>query len=510
MESGIENLDHTRVAGARTRDVGGVATNGENRLLRFLADLSPIGVIQADPSGRFVYANARWCQMAGCTRRCSAVNCNWMDFVHPDDVEMVREAWTRMHDYGVPFSLEFRYRPTSERVVWVCSQAIELRDGQGRSVGYLGTATEITEVRRMREEVQRCRVELETRVRGQMIQWEQMALIVASSADAIISSDVAGRIVSWNHAAERIFGYLADYMIGRTTQDITPEDRQEEAEAIKQRVRQGERIDHFGNGARGERRLAHRSGGVGVSAFEDPSGIETWTCTIMRDVREQKEAERQLRQLSGRLLRVQDEERRRLARDLHDSTAQSLAALSVNLSILSQHGDQLPEEKRASLLADSLALADGVGSDLRTHAYLLLHPPMLEECGLASALHWLADGFASRSGIEVKLVVAPDLPRLTQPVELTLFRVIQESLANVHRHTKSPSAEIRLERDFGEIKLEVVDAGGGADPGEDRQPGVGIAGMRERLAFQVGGTLTFQLPSQRFHHLRPYPSLYEC
>ena len=224
MESGTENLAHTRVAGARTRDIGSVAANGENRLLRFLADLSPIGVVQADPGGHFVYANARWCQMAGCTEA-TAVNCNWMDFVHPDDVEMVREAWTRMHDYGVPFSLEFRYRPKSDREVWVCSQAMELRDGQGRLVGYLGTTTEITEVRRMREEVQRCRVELETRIRGQMIEWEQMALIVASSADAIISSDVSGRIVSWNQAAERIFGYLGDYMIGRTTQDITPQDR---------------------------------------------------------------------------------------------------------------------------------------------------------------------------------------------------------------------------------------------------------------------------------------------
>ncbi len=122
-----------------------------------------------------------------------------------------------MHDYGVPFSLEFRYRPTSEREVWACSQAMELRDGHGRLVGYLGTATEITEVRRMREEVQRCRVELETRVRGQMIQWEQMALIVASSSDA----DHRLRYVRENRqlelqAAERIFGYLADYMIGRT------------------------------------------------------------------------------------------------------------------------------------------------------------------------------------------------------------------------------------------------------------------------------------------------------
>jgi PAS domain S-box-containing protein len=488
MENGVENLVDTRIAGTRPRDTGSVVTSSEIQLLRYLADLSPIGVLQADTNGRFVYANARWCQMIGCPSE-AVVGREWTDFVHSEDRELVREGWTRMREYGVPFSLEFRCVSPADREIWVCSQAMELRDGQGRLAGYLGTATEVTEVRRMREEVQRYRVELETRVRGQMIQWEQMALIVASSADAIISSDLGGRIVSWNHAAERIFGYLAEYMIGRTIQDITPADRRDEAEAIMQRARQGERIDHFETmrvGSDG----ALIDVAMSVYPLEDPGGIVTGTCVVLRDVREQKEAERRLRQLSGRLLQVQDEERRRLARELHDSTAQSLAALSVNLSILKQHGEQLPAEKRASLLADSLSLADEVGRDLRTHAYLL-HPPMLEECGLASSLHWLADGFAKRSGIAVNLVVPADLPRVDENVELTLYRVVQESLANIHRHTKSPSAEIRLEQGFGHLKLEVRDAGRALAPEAGQQAaGVGIAGMRERLA-QVGGTLVF-------------------
>ncbi|MEI9894706.1 MAG: PAS domain S-box protein [Chthoniobacter sp.] len=461
----------------------------ESDLLRHLADISPVGIIQTDKEGRYVYANARWCQMTGYDRD-MVIGQSWDMVVHPEDVQKVGETWERMNEYGVPLSMELRYVRADGQVIWICSEVMELRDSQGRVSGFLGTATEVTEVRRMREEVRRCSAELEVRVRERLMEWEKMAMIVAASADAIVSCDMLGRVVNWNQAAERIFGYIAEQMLGQTMMLVTPEDRREEAETIQQRARRGERIDHFETV-----RLA-RSGeliDVAMSIFplQDASGVVTGTSSVIRDIREQKAAERRLRQLSGQLLRVQDEERRRLARDLHDSTAQSLAALSVNLSLLSQHGDQLSEEKRASLLADSLTLADGVGSGLRTHAYLL-HPPLLEECGLPAALRWLAEGFSKRSGIAVDLDLPPDLERFDPERELTLFRVVQESLANVHRHSKSPSAHIRLERQFGEISIEVRDEGGGKARAGEEQPGVGIGGMRERLA-QVGGSLSVSI-----------------
>jgi len=489
MDSGTEAMTPTRVAGGRPRERVDVPVNGEMELLRHLADLSPVGVIQTDKEGRYVYANARWCQITGYPRD-AVIGQSWDLVVHPDDVQNVTDTWVRMNEYGMPFSMELRYVRSDGKVIWICSEVMELRDGQGRVTGYLGTATEITEVRRMREEVRRCSAELEVRVRERLMEWEKMAMIVAASADAIISSDMADRIVSWNQAAERIFGYIAQQAIGQATSIVTPEDRQEEAKAIKERVRQGERIDHF------ETVCVARSGeliDVAKSIFplQDAGGIVTGTCEVIRDIREQKAAERHLRQLSGRLLQLQDEERRRLARELHDSTAQSLAALSVNLSLLSHHGEQLTEEKRASLLADSLTLADGVGSALRTHAYLL-HPPLLEECGLPAALRWLAEGFSKRSGIAVDLDLPPDLKRFDRERELSLFRVVQESLANVHRHSKSPSAHIRLEQCFDEIVVEVRDEGGGETRAGEEQPGVGIGGMRERLA-QVGGSLSVSI-----------------
>ena len=489
MDSGAEDFAPTKVAGVPPREHGHVPVHGEIDLLRHLADLSPIAISQTNLAGRFVYANARWCQMTGHAQDW-VIGRKWDEVVHPDDVETVRETWARMKEYGVPFSMEFRYLRPDAEAIWVCCEAMELRDDQGRLAGYLGTATEITEVRRMREEVQRCSAELEARVRERVIEWEKMAMIVTASADAIISCDMADRIVSWNRAAERIFGYIAEQMLGQSTAIITPEDRQEEAKAIKQRVRQGERIEHF------ETVLLARNGELidvemAIFPLQDDSGVVTGICAVLRDVRGRKAAERQLRQLSGRLLQVQDEERRRLARELHDSTAQSLAALSVNLSLLSHHGDQLSEEKRATLLTDSLTLADEVARALRTHAYLL-HPPLLEECGLSAALHWLAEGFAKRSGIPVEVDVPPELGRFDAERELTVFRVVQESLANVHRHTKSPTAKIRLEQSLDELTVEVRADGGGVMREGQETSGVGICGMRERLA-RVGGSLLVSL-----------------
>jgi signal transduction histidine kinase len=229
---------------------------------------------------------------------------------------------------------------------------------------------------------------------------------------------------------------------------------------------------------------------VALSVFplRDTDGKVSGTSAVLRDIRQQKKTERRLRQMSERLLKVQDEERRGLARELHDSTAQSLAALSMNLSLLQQDGASAPPEKRAAWVADSLSLAEEIARELRTHAYLL-HPPLLDERGVPAALRWFVEGFAARSGIAVDLVIAPEIGRLRSQIELTIFRVVQASLSNVHRHAKSPTACVRLDRADGWLTLEVRDAGCGIAGDLSQLVGVGVAGMRERLA-SVGGMLT--------------------
>jgi PAS domain S-box-containing protein len=192
-----------------------------------------------------------------------------------------------------------------------------------------------------------------------------------------------------------------------------------------------------------------------------------------------------LRELSARLLRVQDDERRRIARDLHDSTGQSLALLSMNLSALEAEASKSNPALVNGLL-ENAEIVRKIATELRTLSYLL-HPPLLEEMGLESALRWYVDGFSRRSNIRITLDLSPDLGRLSQDLEITLFRVIQECLTNIHRHSESPTATIGVSRHSGGIDLEVRDAGKGIDPeklakiASSGDAGVGLRGMRERI-----------------------------
>jgi len=202
-------------------------------------------------------------------------------------------------------------------------------------------------------------------------------------------------------------------------------------------------------------------------------------------------ANKSLRDFSARLLQLQDDERRRIARELHDSVGQLLAALTMNLSGVRADIDRL--RKTATALADSEALVQEMSQEVRTISHLL-HPPLLDEAGLASAVRWYADGFAQRSKIQVDLDLPVDFRRFSPELETAIFRVVQECLTNIHRHSGSAIARIRLLHLDGHVLLEVADEGKGI-PAENREamlsvgvPGVGIRGMRERIR-QLGGSL---------------------
>jgi signal transduction histidine kinase len=201
-----------------------------------------------------------------------------------------------------------------------------------------------------------------------------------------------------------------------------------------------------------------------------------------------------LSDLTARLMHLQDEERRRIARELHDSVGQMLAALTMNLSSAESDIARLQNASRS--IAESKAIIGEMNQEVRTISYLL-HPPLLDEAGLSSALRWYVDGFCERSKMQVELDIPENFGRLPQETETAVFRTVQECLTNIHRHSGSPVAQIVLSRSEDEVQLKVHDSGRGIPTEKLNEiasagtPGVGIRGMRERMR-QLGGSLEIQ------------------
>jgi signal transduction histidine kinase len=194
-------------------------------------------------------------------------------------------------------------------------------------------------------------------------------------------------------------------------------------------------------------------------------------------------------------MQLQDEERRRMARLLHETIAQSLAALKMDLAVVKRYTHWKDAESREArqreAIQEASALADDCIREVRTLSYLL-HPPLLDEAGLCTALQWYATGFGRRSGIEISLDLPAQLGRLPRNVETAVFRIVQECLTNIHRHAGSPDARIRLNTTDSAVLVEVSDHGHGMPyQMPDEQFGVGIMGMRERVK-QFGGHMEIQ------------------
>jgi signal transduction histidine kinase len=252
---------------------------------------------------------------------------------------------------------------------------------------------------------------------------------------------------------------------------------QQRAQALENEIAERKRAEQ-------ELRLAHDE--LERRVIERTNELEQKNLQIAKQAEILESTNQGLRQLSARLLRVQDNERRRIARDLHDSTGQVVALLSMNLSALESEAEKI-SPALAESIAENAKIVNQVSSELRTISYLL-HPPMLDEMGLESALRWYVEGFSQRSGIKVSLDLACDFGRLSSDLETAVFRVIQECLTNIHRHSESYTATIRLYQFSGNLVLQVQDQGKGIAPeklskmtSSSGVSGVGLRGMRERI-----------------------------
>jgi len=243
------------------------------------------------------------------------------------------------------------------------------------------------------------------------------------------------------------------------------------------------------------RRSKERLGVAHVELAQRQEALERFSSQLEQRVAERtfelKLAEESARELGAQVLKMQDDERKRIARELHDSIGQIAALLSLNLGRLA--GTANLTEPEAEILSDTKQLAQGLVHEVRTISHLL-HPPLLDEMGLPSALTWYVEGFSKRSEITTNVEMAPDFGRLPAACEIAIFRIVQEALTNVHRHSGSRCATVRLTAEPGKVRVEIIDQGKGV-PVEKRRSfaaggamGVGLRGMRERVA-QLGGVM---------------------
>jgi PAS domain S-box-containing protein len=412
---------------------------------------------------------------------------SWRNLIHPDDREHALRVNTDcIEGRRESIKVEFRMKARRGEWRWILDRGkCVARDAQGRALRLVGTHVDITARKRAEDEMQ----EREARLR----EAQRLAHVGSSTWD--VDSDTT----TWSEEMYRITGWDPNRPAPSYDERAalyTPESWTRMREAMQRAMATGEPYELDVDIVRpdGAVRRVHASG----AAVRNESGRVVRLHGTLQDITDQKRTEealqqtnRKLQRISRDLLRAQDYERRRIARELHDSTAQLLAALSINLGRL--RDSELEPVRRERVLSETIDLAAACSTEIRTITYLL-HPPLLEEIGLVHALRAYAQGFNQRTGIQVKIKIPPDFGRIGSERESTLFRIIQEGLANVHKHSGSRLAVIELGRDPREVRLVLQDQGRGLTEAPRRRAtgfvhlGVGITGMRER-AEQLGGRL---------------------
>ena len=466
-------MEYTRSqTGANTRhsDADGASNVIEERL-RLIIDTIPTIVWRKSPDGAADFLNRHFREYTGLSLE-DGLGWGWMNAFHPADRLM--EEWRAALAAGKPFDKEARLRRADGQYRWFLIRAVPLRDERGNVVKWYGLSIDVEDRRRAEG---------------------QSRVLLDAIPQQIWSGPPDGTLDYCNERWRAYMGLGLEELRGDGWQSMLHlDDRERVLKAWHESVINGTPYEqeerHRGFDGTYRWFLAR-----GVPLRDEQGRIVRWYGTNT-DIEDRKQAEEELQRLSGQLLRLQDEERRKIARDLHDSTGQDLVALATTLSRIRA---SIPSSSRKlrKLASQCQALADQCIRDVRTLSYLL-HPPMLDEAGLDDAIRHYTSGFTQRTGINVQLEMSPRLGRMKPDVELALFRVVQESLTNIQRHSGSALAKVRIECDSEKLTLEIIDQGTGISGNLRRRNGklsvglgVGIPSIQERVKL-IGGQLDIE------------------
>jgi PAS domain S-box-containing protein len=443
----------------------------ETQLFYEVFNASPIGIVLENMEGEPLFVNAFFCSMLGFSEEeLRSKHC--VDFSPAEDAEKDWALFQQLKAGLIDrYQIEKRYYRRDGSLVWG-RLSISLLNQTPRLV--IATVEDITE-KRLAEEVR-----------------ARHAAIVESSEDAIISQNLDGIIQSWNAGAQNIFGYTEVEAVGQPFSIIVPADLWQEEQQILERLKAGERIEHYET-IRITKRGKKIRVSLSISVIRDASGRVTGFSKIDRDITERKLTEDTLADVSRKLVDIQEEERRRIARELHDDISQRLAMLSVELEQLKMNPPNSADELKGQLTGIGQSV-HGVSKGVQSISHQL-HPPQLEYLGLVAAMKSFCQEYAARRKVEIDFT-SDDIPQpVSHEISLCLFRILQEALHNAARHSGVRNFRVSLNDSSNQLHLAVSDAGSGFEvESAMNKGGLGLTSMRERVRLVHGAILIESKP----------------